>query len=1042
MADDDLWYRCIHPDDLERVRAEERRSAREAYDFECEFRMVDADGRVHGVWERDTRVVDEDGSVRRSPGHRRRRHRPAPGRVRRCAPSATAPQRYLDIAGAIDRGARRRAARSAAQPRRPRAARPRGGRALGRRLVRARSCAGAPRARARPTTPSCWPARPTRRRLREPGPAPRDGERAHRRLAQHAAARRATARSTGSMSAGLDVTERRAAEEQIAYLAYHDPLTGPARTARCWPSTSTLALARARRAGPRGRAALPRPRRLQARQRLARPRRRRRAAAPRRAAPAGAPPRHRPARPPGRRRVPAAARRPRPRDRRRGRARRAPRACCSALHEPFVVSGAEFHIGAIDRDLASSRATPHDADALLRHADAAMYAGQGRRARRGRPSTTGDPHEPLRAPVDDQPPAPGARRGRARAALAADRRPARPARCASSRRSCAGRTRSAGSCCPASSSPFAEETGLHRAPRRAGSSSSPAASAAAWQRDGLRAARSPSTSRRASCAARASSSRSAATIAAHGLDPSCVTRRDHRVGGDARTPSAPSPRCAELAETGRARWRSTTSAPATRRCARLRELPVEWLKIDRSFLAGVPDDPAAAAIAHRVVELAQALGMQAVAEGVETEAQRELPRRPRVPAGAGLPARAADAGRRGSRRARAHAGRLTPAPRRGRAAPRARIIRAVEIAFDASGLVPVHRAGLGSGEVLTLAYANAEAVARTRETGELHLWSRSRGELWHKGATSGNVAARARAAPGLRRRRAAGARRARRPGLPHGRAHLLLHRRPRAARAARGAARPRAHARRARRRAARGLLHRRAARRPGPHRREGAGGGRGGRPRRARGVRRRAWTRRRPTCSTTCSCCCTPAAARWPTRGRSSLAVAAERSPRSASRRACDEVRALARDYNLVPLRHTFIDDCETPVSAFLKLRGRRPEYPAFLLESAEQGRRVGRWSFIGLRPQGDRPLVAGRRRRPVRAGRARGRRATARPRSTTCRRSRAARWASSATTSSARSRPRSAIRTRTCSGCPTWRSCSPTCWWPSTTSSTRSRSS
>jgi phosphoribosyl-ATP pyrophosphohydrolase/phosphoribosyl-AMP cyclohydrolase len=44
-----------------------------------------------------------------------------------------------------------------------------------------------------------------------------------------------------------------------------------------------------------------------------------------------------------------------------------------------------------------------------------------------------------------------------------------------------------------------------------------------------------------------------------------------------------------------------------------------------------------------------------------------------------------------------------------------------------------------TGEVLTLAYMNDEALARTRETGELHLWSRSRGELWHKGATSGNV---------------------------------------------------------------------------------------------------------------------------------------------------------------------------------------------------------------------------------------------------------------------------------------------------------------
>jgi anthranilate synthase component 1 len=65
-----------------------------------------------------------------------------------------------------------------------------------------------------------------------------------------------------------------------------------------------------------------------------------------------------------------------------------------------------------------------------------------------------------------------------------------------------------------------------------------------------------------------------------------------------------------------------------------------------------------------------------------------------------------------------------------------------------------------------------------------------------------------------------------------------------------------------------------------------------------------------------------------------------------------DEVRELARDYDLVPLRHTFIDDCETPVSAFLKLRGRKPQFPAFLLESAEQGQRVGRYSFIGVRPR------------------------------------------------------------------------------------------
>src|SRR5436853_3320825 len=62
-----------------------------------------------------------------------------------------------------------------------------------------------------------------------------------------------------------------------------------------------------------------------------------------------------------------------------------------------------------------------------------------------------------------------------------------------------------------------------------------------------------------------------------------------------------------------------------------------------------------------------------------------------------------------------------------------------------------------------------------------------------------------------------------------------------------------------------------------------------------------------------------------------------------------EEVRALARDYTVVPLRHTFIDDIETPVSAYLKLRG---EGPSFLLESAEQGQRFGRWSFLGVQPR------------------------------------------------------------------------------------------
>ena len=54
----------------------------------------------------------------------------------------------------------------------------------------------------------------------------------------------------------------------------------------------------------------------------------------------------------------------------------------------------------------------------------------------------------------------------------------------------------------------------------------------------------------------------------------------------------------------------------------------------------------------------------------------------------------------------------------------------------------------------------------------------------------------------------------------------------------------------------------------------------------------------------------------------------------------------------MVPVRARFVDDCETPVSAFLKLRAGEPEgAPCFLLESAEQGQ-VGRYSFVGLRPR------------------------------------------------------------------------------------------
>ena len=62
-----------------------------------------------------------------------------------------------------------------------------------------------------------------------------------------------------------------------------------------------------------------------------------------------------------------------------------------------------------------------------------------------------------------------------------------------------------------------------------------------------------------------------------------------------------------------------------------------------------------------------------------------------------------------------------------------------EITFDERGLAPCVIQDAATGEVLTLAWVNAEALRATIETGEMHLWSRSRDELWHKGATSGNV---------------------------------------------------------------------------------------------------------------------------------------------------------------------------------------------------------------------------------------------------------------------------------------------------------------
>ena len=59
--------------------------------------------------------------------------------------------------------------------------------------------------------------------------------------------------------------------------------------------------------------------------------------------------------------------------------------------------------------------------------------------------------------------------------------------------------------------------------------------------------------------------------------------------------------------------------------------------------------------------------------------------------------------------------------------------------FDANGLIAAVATHAQTGEVLMFAWMNADALALTLSTGEAHYWSRSRQELWHKGATSGQI---------------------------------------------------------------------------------------------------------------------------------------------------------------------------------------------------------------------------------------------------------------------------------------------------------------
>jgi diguanylate cyclase (GGDEF)-like protein/PAS domain S-box-containing protein len=609
LEDQDLWYRCIHPDDVARVREHETRSYASGERIDLEFRMVRRDGGELWVRDKEAVILDADGAPAFSQGVLVD-VTPSRASESELADERHRAQRYLDIAGAIivilDAGARitllnRAGAELLGYEE---------GELVGRdwydTVVPERLRAGGRAAYLEEVGADQDDA------VHESTVVTRGGE--ERTIAwRDTIVRDAEGKATAVMSSGVDLTERRAAEEQIAYLAYHDPLTGLPNRALLQEHLD-LALARARRQGdaigllyldldgfklvndslghPAGDELL-----CHVTVRLG--------------------------------------------ERRRGmdllarqggdeflllladldraeaetHARRVAEDLLKALAEPFQISGAEFHIGAsigislYPRDAA-------DAGELLRHADAAMY-GAKQAGRNGVTVYNGDPHEPLERlsmtsrlrkaldreelilhwqPIVD--PADGALRK-----LEALVRWQDPFR---------------GLVMPDDFIGFAEETGfvdrvgdwVVRAVRD---------QVLAWEAAGYRPPRvtvnvSPRQLRRPDFGQRLLSLITPGDVASRFT----VEITESAAMAD---PLRTDPVLTELVAAGIEVAVDDFGAGYSS-LSRLRTMPVQVLKIDRTFLQAVPHDAQATAIVTAIIELARALGMQAVAEGVENEQQR------------------------------------------------------------------------------------------------------------------------------------------------------------------------------------------------------------------------------------------------------------------------------------------------------------------------------------------------------------------------------------------------------------------------------------
>lgn len=610
LDDQDLWYRCIHPDDLARVREHESRSYADGTRVDMEFRMLRRDGAELWVRDKETVIRDADGAPAFSQGvlvdvtpTRASDHELAADERHRA-------QRYLDIAGAIivvlDAGARITLLNRA------------GAELLG---YSEGELVG-----------QDWYDTVVPDRLRETGRAAfaeevaagvddavhesvvvtKDGD--ERTIAwRDTIVRDAGGAVSAVMSSGVDLTERRAAEEQIAYLAYHDSLTGLPNRALLQEHLD-LALARARRQGdavgllyldldgfklvndslghPAGDELL-----CHVTMRLGE----------------------------RRRGMDLLARQggdefllllgDLDRAEAEAHARRVAEDLLKALAEPFSISGAEFHIGAsigislYPRDAA-------DAGELLRHADAAMYGAKAA----GRNAVTvynGDPHEPLeRLSMTSR-----LRKALDREELVLHWQPIVDPRDGALRKLEAlvrWQDPFRGLVMPDDFISFAEETGFVD---RIGDWVVAAVrdQVLAWEGRGLKPPRvtvnvSPRQLRRPDFGARLLSLVTAGDVA---------TRLTVEITESAAMadPLRTDPVLTELVAAG-VEVAVDDFGAGYSSLSRLRTMPVQVLKIDKTFLQAVPHDAQATAIVTAIIELARALGMEAVAEGVENEDQR------------------------------------------------------------------------------------------------------------------------------------------------------------------------------------------------------------------------------------------------------------------------------------------------------------------------------------------------------------------------------------------------------------------------------------